>query len=404
MKFKYKAHKPGEEVFIQGEIEAGDKFHLSRQMRDQGLILIAAIPVSNKWFDFSKINELVVTVKLHDLVTFVNNLSAMLSAGLSLSRSLDVLGRQTRNIKFKRVIGELVKSIAEGKSLSVSMFGYPKIFSPVLVAMVAAGEESGNLPQSLKTVGDQMEKTYMLRRKIKGAMTYPGVILTAMLAIGFLMLTFVVPTLVSTFKEFNVQLPLSTRVIIGLSEILSNYWGVFLVSLTITAAVIYRILITIKGRRFIDFLLLHLPFVSGIVKEVNSATMARTLSSLIGTGVNMVESLDITARVLQNSYYKNVVILARDGVQKGDSLSGFFQKEENLFPILVGELTEVGEETGKLPEMLANVATFFENEVEAVTKDMSTIIEPILMIIIGLFVGFFAISIIQPIYSITEAI
>ena len=404
MKFKYKAHRPGEEKFIEGEIDAADKFHLSRQMRDQGLILISAVELGCKWFDFSKINEIVVTVKLHDLVTFANNLSAMLSAGLSLSRSLDVLGRQTGNMKFKRIIGEVVGGIAEGKSLGVSMSMHPNVFTPVFVAMVAAGEESGNLPQSLKIVGGQMEKTYMLRRKIKGAMAYPGVILSAMLVIGFLMLTFVVPTLVSTFKEFNVPLPLPTRIIIGLSEILSNYWGTALLALAIFIFGLYQIAKTIKGKRAIDYLILHLPFVSGIVKEVNSATMARTLSSLISSGVNMVESLDITKKVLQNSYYKEVIAKAREGVQKGDSLSGFFQREERLFPILVGELIEVGEETGKLSEMLANVATFFEDEVEAVTKDMSTIIEPVLMILIGVFVGFFAISIIQPIFSITEAI
>ncbi|MBI3632754.1 MAG: type II secretion system F family protein [Candidatus Vogelbacteria bacterium] len=404
MNFKYKAHRPGEEKFIEGEIEATDKFHLSRQMRDQGLILVSAVAVVSKWFDFDRINELVVIVKLHDLVTFANNLSAMLFAGLSLSRSLDVLGRQTRNVKFKRIIGQLIQNIADGKSLSVAMSQHSKVFSPVFVAMVAAGEESGNLPQSLKIVGEQMEKTYMLRRKIKGALAYPGVILTAMFAIGFLMLTFVVPTLVSTFKEFNVQLPLSTRTIIALSDVLSNYWGATLVLFFLFISFLYWSARTKRGKRLIDYLLLHVPFISGIVKEINSATMARTLSSLIGSGVNMLKSLDITEKVLQNSYYKEVLVKAREGVQKGDSLSGFFQRDEKLFPILVGELTEVGEETGKLPEMLANVATFFENEVEAITKDMSTIIEPILMIIIGLFVGFFAISIIQPIYSITEAI
>lgn len=404
MQFKYKAHKANEENFIEGEIEAEDKFHLSRQMRDRGVVLISAEQKGGKWFDFTRLNEVVVTIKLHDKVTFANNLSAMISAGLSLSRALEVLERQTKNVKFKRAIHEILTGINSGTSLSDSMLKFPNIFSDVFVAMVAAGEESGQLPQSLKILGDQMEKTYILQRKVRGAMVYPAVILIAMFIIGFLMLTFVVPNLISTFKEFNVELPISTQVVIFISDLLVNYWVYTLVMVGLLVFAIYKILHTKMGKKVFDFTILHIPMISGIVKQINSATTARTMSSLIASGVSMVGSLDITTRVLQNSYYKNVLIKAREGVQKGEPLSGFFQHDEKLFPILVGELTEVGEETGKLADMLANIATFYENEVESITKDMSTIIEPVLMIFIGIFVGFFAISMIQPIYSITSAI
>jgi type IV pilus assembly protein PilC len=404
MKFYYKAHKPEDGTFAEGEIDAEDKFHLSRQMRDQGLVLISADTVDKRWFNFDRLNESVVIISLHDKVSFANNLSAMISAGLSLSRALDVLGRQTRNLKFKRALKEILKDVNGGLSLSDCLAKFPSIFSTVFVAMVLAGEESGNLPQALKLIGDQMEKTYMLRRKVRGAMAYPMIIFIAMIIIGGLMLTFVVPTLVSTFKEFNTELPVSTQFVIALSNIFVNHWPYVLLGALISIIAIYKILHTTRGRHFFDFIILHIPVISGITKQMNSATTTRTLSSLIVAGVNMVESLDITAKVLQNSYYKDVLVRARDGVQKGDSLSGFFQHEEKLFPVLVGELVEVGEETGKLSEMLSNVATFYENEVEAITKDVSTIIEPVLMIIIGLFVGFFAISMVQPIYSITTAI
>ena len=404
MKFLYKAHKPGEERLIEGEIDAPDKFSISRQMRDQGLILVLAEPKGTKWLDFQRINEIVVSVKLHDKVTFANNLSAMISAGLSLSRSLEVLERQTRNPKFKRALRTIIQDVNDGKSLSTSLAMFPNIFSPVFIAMVAAGEESGNLPNSLKIVGDQMEKTYTIQRKVKGAIMYPGVIMVAMIIIGILMLAFVVPNLVSTFKEFKVDLPLSTQFIINLSALVTDHGAYMLIVAVILATILYKWSKTKMGRRIVDFVVLHTPVISPIVKQVNTATTSRTLASLIASGVNMVESLDITARVLQNSYYKDVLLKAKDGVQKGDPLSVFFQHEEKIFPILLGELTEVGEETGKLSDMLANVATFYENEVEAITKDMSTVIEPILMVIIGLFVGFFAISMVQPIYSITNAI
>ncbi len=404
MKFRYKAHKPGEENFVEGEIEADDRFALSRQMREQGMVLVSAAPLNNKWLSWVHLNEIVATVSLHDKVTFANNLSAMISAGLSLSRSLDVLARQTRNVKFKKAIQDVWVDVNSGTSLSMSLAKFPNIFSTVFVAMVSAGEESGNLPGALKLIGDQMEKTYTLRRKVRGAMIYPGVILSAMFGIGFLMMIFVVPNLVSTFKEFNVELPLSTRMIMAFSDILVNYGAYFLVSVALAIFVVYKIYKTQRGKRSSDFLLLHLPLISGIVKQMNSATAARTLSSLISSGVNMVESLNITEKVLQNSFYKDVLIEAKEGVQRGEPLSGFFQRQEQLFPILVGELMEVGEETGKLPEMLSSVATFYENEVEQVTKDMSVVIEPVLMIVIGIFVGFFAVSMIQPIYSITSAI
>ncbi len=404
MKFKYKAHNPGEETFIEGEAEAVDRFALSHQMRERGLLLITADQIDGRWFDFERLNEAVVSVKLHDKVIFANNLGAMIAAGLSLSRALEILGRQTNNLKLKRTIGDILKDVNSGMALNGSLAKFPKIFSPVFIAMVAAGEESGNLPQSLRVVSDQMSKTYTLTRKVKGAMAYPAVILTAMIAIAFLMLTFVVPNLVSTFKEFNVELPFLTRVIIWLSDILASYWYYVFVGSTLLIYLFYRLFKTARGKRMFEYTILHLPFISGIVKQMNSATTTRTLSSLISSGVNMVEALDITARVVQNSYYKDVLIRARDGVQKGDSLSSFFQREQKLFPILVGELVEVGEETGKLSDMLSNVAVFYEDEVEALTKDMSTIIEPVLMIIIGLFVGLFAVSMIQPIYSITSSI
>lgn len=403
-RFKYKAHKPGEEKFEEGEIEAGDKFQLSRHMRDRGLILVSVDEVDGRWFNFDLINEYVVIIKLHDKVTFANNLSAMIGSGLSLSRSLDILHRQTKNPKLKRAIEEILEHVNSGLSLSASLAKFPNIFSAVFIAMISAGEQSGNLSQSLKILGDQMEKTYTLQRKLRGAMAYPTVIFMVMIVIGLLMLTFVVPSLVSTFKEFKVELPISTRIIIGISDFLVNYWQIFLIGSVFLILFVYKILQTERAKRISDYVILHIPLISGIVKQVNSATMARTLSSLIMSGVNMVDSLDITSKVLQNSFYRNVLLKAKDNVQRGDSLSGIFQNEDKLFPILVGEMVEVGEETGKLSEMLSNVAKFYEDEVDAITKDMSTIVEPFLMIIIGIFVGFFAISMIQPIYSITTVI
>lgn len=405
MKFKYKAHHPNEDKIIEGERESADKFSLSREMRDDGLVLVSATPASFVWkLNIEYLNELVATIKLHEKVIFANNLSAMISAGLTLSRSLAVLERQTKNLKFKKVIKALINDIDSGKSFNESLAKFPDVFSPIFTAMVAAGEESGNLAQSLKIIGEQLEKSYNLRRKVKGALAYPAVVIVAMLIIGVLMMTYVVPNLIATFREFKVELPLSTQIIMFTSDMLVNYGFYVFILAVIVGFALYKFIKTKKGRRVVDFIALRLPLIGGITAQMNTAIITRTLSSLLSSGVNMVRAITITESVANNSYYKDILRNAGDGVEKGLTLSSFFEGDEKLFPVLAGELTEVGEETGQLVKMLDSVANFYESEVDAITKDMSTIIEPALMVFIGIAVGFFAVSIIQPIYSLTSAI
>ncbi|MBI5449123.1 type II secretion system F family protein [Candidatus Gottesmanbacteria bacterium] len=405
MKFKYKAHRPDDDRITTGERDAVDKFALSREMRNDGLVLISAEPVSLMWkFDIEYLNELIVRIKLHDKVIFANNLSAMIGAGLTISRALGVLEKQTKNFKFKKVIQGLESDINSGKSFNESLSKFPDVFSPIFIAMVAAGEESGNLTKSLKIIGDQLEKSYNLRRKVRGALSYPAVVIAAMFFIGVVMMTYVVPNLVATFREFKVDLPIPTQIIMFTSDILVNYGSYVLVVAFIFTLILYKLLKTEKGGRFKNFVALHLPLIGNITREMNTAIIARTMSSLLASGVNMVRAISITESVAGNLYYKEVLREAQSGVEKGLTLSSFFEKNDNLFPVLAGELTEVGEETGQLVEMLENVANFYEGEVDAVTKDISTIIEPALMVFIGVAVGFFAVSIIQPIYSLTTAI
>lgn len=405
MKFKYKAHRPGEEKIIMGERESLDKFSLSREMRDEGLVLFSVEPVTLGFrLDIEYINELLARIKLHDKVIFANNLSAMITAGLTLSRALSVLERQTKNLKFKKVIQGLIEGVDNGKSFNESLTKFPDVFSPIFVAMVAAGEESGNLAQSLKIIGEQLEKSYNLRKKVRGALSYPAIVVLAMFIIGVLMMTYVVPNLIATFKEFKVELPFSTQIIVFVSDMLVNYGAYVLFSFIVLGFALYKLLRTQRGRRLMDSIILQLPLIGGITKQMNTAIIARTLSSLLASGVNMVRAISITQSVTGNSYYRDVLKEAETGVEKGLTLSSFLGSNDKLFPILAGELAEVGEETGQLVKMLENVANFYESEVDAITKDMSTIIEPALMVFIGLAVGFFAVSIIQPIYSLTTAI
>lgn len=404
MLFNFKAQNLLTKEIIEDSREAIDRLHLSQDLKKENFILLSAEEKTGGVSAFQKINEAIVRIKLHDKIVFASNLSAMMKAGLALSHSLSVLSRQTKNPKFKRVIDSLINDVNGGKPLSEAMAKFPKVFSAVMVAMVSAGEQSGDLPGSLKIVSDQMEKSYALRKKVKGALMYPSVVILAMIIIGILMLMFVVPNLTATFVEFKVELPLTTKIVISMSNFLRDNTFIFIGLISAGGFAVYKFHQTKRGKRSFDFLWLHMPLISGIVKNYNSAVTARTLSSLIASGVSMIESIEITSKVVQNSYYQEVLIEAGQGVSKGNPLSQFFQKRENLYPILVGEMALVGEETGKLSEMLLNIAVFYENEVEAITKDMSTIIEPFLMLMIGGAVGFFAVSMIQPMYAISSGV
>lgn len=394
-------NKAGEK--IEETREATDKFALYRDVRKEGLTVVSAQEVSKRKFNFS-LFSLFGRIKMSDKIIFAKNLGAMLEAGLSLSRALSIMERQTRNKKFKAVMQSLEDSVSKGQTMSDGMAKYPKIFSSLFVSMVRAGEESGNLTNSLKIVGLQMEKSYQLQKKIKGAMIYPAIIVVLMFAISVLALIFIVPTLTATFEGLGVELPISTRVVIFISNFLIN--NVILVSVfaIILVTVLGFLAKSKKGKRFIEWVLLHTPIFSGMVKEINSARTARTLSSLLSSGVDVVVALSITGEVLQNSYYKDVLSKAEESVKKGVLISDIFSKYEYLYPVLVAEMIHVGEETGKLSEMLLNMAVFYENEVEQKTKDMSTIIEPFLMVFIGIGVGFFAISMLAPTYSLVDAI
>jgi type IV pilus assembly protein PilC len=262
------------------------------------------------------------------------------------------------------------------------------------------GEEGGNLAETLRQVGSQMEKSYMLTKKIKGAMMYPSIIIFVMITIAILMMIYVVPGLTNTFKELKVPLPTSTKFIIAVSDFVSHH---YIITLGGFIGLVVGLILSVKtkiGSRVFDFVTIRLPVIGTIIKEGNSAQTARTLSSLLTSGVDLLLAVKITSDVLQNSYYKEVMIHSQATIEKGEPLSNVFVKEEKLYPLFVGEMMSVGEETGRMAPMLAGVATFYENEVEQKTKDLSTIIEPVLMVFIGASVGFFAISMIKPIYSI----
>lgn len=404
MKYSFKAQR-ADGTATEGEREAADRFALARDLRAEGLTvtqarLLEELKVKHRLHFPSPFGR----IKIKDKIVFTSSLAAMIGAGLSLARSLTILERQVANKKFKDVIASLGQKINGGEPFSAALEDFPDVFPPVFVAMVGAGEESGKLSQALEVVHQQLAKSYELERKVKGALIYPSIIVIVIIAIGILMMIFLVPSLTTLFRDLKVDLPLSTRVVIWVSDFLVNHTISFIIGLVLVITTGFRAARSQSGRRFLARVWLKTPGVGTIMKNLNAAVTMRTISSLISSGVSMLQALTITQKVLQNSFYQEVLVEAKVAVEKGALLSSTFKKYEKLYPVLVGEMTEVGEETGNLPGMLLKGAIFFEDEVEQATKNLSTVIEPALMVLIGIFVGFFAVSMLGPMYSLSETI
>ena len=402
--FKFKAEKTSGEQY-EAERTATDKFVLYQEIKREGdTVLYAEEVKAKKGFQIPGLGRLFSRVGMKEKIMFAHNLGAMLEAGLALSRALSVIERQTEKKGFKEVVQKISAGINRGITLSEAIKDFPAVFPPLFVSMVKAGEESGSLPKTLKSISTQMMNTYLLQKKIRGAMIYPAIIICVIIGISILMLTYVVPTMTSVFSSLNVELPWNTKLIIYASSAVTNH-TILVVTLLVGAAVLlYFSWQTPRGKRFIDAVILRLPVIKGIAQEANSARTGRTLSSLLSSGVEVLQALEITADVVQNSYFKEVLLGAIERVKKGESLSMVFSEHTKFYPAFVGEMVSIGEETGKLAEMLGNVADYYEEEVSQNTKDLSVIIEPVLMIVIGCAVGFFALSMLAPMYSLVNVI
>lgn len=400
--YKYKYIKEGEEKEETKEFQ--DKAALYMSIRSIGGSILSSEEVGAKGPAF-KLFSFKKGVKPAELINFAKNLAVMLDAGLSVSRAISILQKQSRNKNLISILEKINMSVNGGETLSQSLSTRPDVFSSLFVSMVKAGEESGKLGYSLRIVADQLEKSYLLSKKIKGAMIYPAVIVSVMVVIGIVLMIYMVPTLTETFKGLNIALPLPTRIIIAISDFLRT--NVLLTFGTLLAFVvgIFTSLKTKKGQNSFDFIVLHMPMIKTMSKEVNAARTARTLASLISSGVDIVSALNITSAVIQNHYFKKILDDAASQVQVGELLSASLSNSKgDLYPVFVGEMLSVGEETGKMTEMLENIAVYYEAEVDQKTKDLSTVIEPFLMVLIGIAVGIFAIAMMLPTYSLVDAI
>ena len=405
MKIFYTAKNYSGEV-KQGELDVQDERELAKQLRASGYILTSFKEIKSNEAGKIKTSFLnkFITISLTDKLMFARNLSVMISSGLPLSRAIKNISLQTKKKKFAQILNEVYDNIQAGNSFADSLIKYPGIFNDLFVNMIRVGEASGNLEEVLDILAVQIEKEHELLSKVKGAMTYPAVILVAMLAIGVLMLTYVLPKLTSVFSDMDVTLPASTMFVISISNVLKNH-GI-LVGVVFVGIIFFLrfFLMTKVGKKTLAFILINTPLVKNMVIKVNCSRFARIYSSLLRSGVSSVESLKILSQTLTNFYYQNAMKDGMAKIQKGITLSDIISKYPKIFPVLVPQMIQVGEETGKTETVLLKLAEFYEDEVTQLSKNMSSIIEPLLMIVIGSAVGFFAVSMLQPMYSIMENI
>lgn len=349
-----------------------------------------------------RINRKLLTIKLADRIFFTENLRVMIKAGLSLTESLQTIAMQTESKTFRQVIKEIQGYVESGNSLSESLAKYPKLFPSIFVSMIGAGELSGTMESALEQLTDQMQKDYELVSKIKGALTYPLVIVAATGLIGVGMMIFVIPQILSIFEEIGAdQLPLPTKILIGFSNFMTNYWYLAIL-FTVLFVVGFSYLIKTKSGKYAwHTILLKMWIVGPIIKKINLARFSRTLSSLIRTDIPIVQSLQITREIVGNVHYKAAIDTMQERLKKGDTISSVLKESPHLFPPLIVQMTAVGERAGTTDEMLTEISEFYEAQVSAVMNNMSSIIEPVLILFLGGAVGGIALAIITPIYALT---
>jgi len=346
------------------------------------------------------------SVPLTQKVFFTENLRVMIHAGLSMSEALNTLAMQAESKSFKRIIETVKDDVESGKSLSAGLSKFPKSFPDIYRSMIQVGEISGTLENVLGELTQQMKKDHKLRSKVKGAMTYPIVILIAMVGITIGLLVFVLPKLLGIFKEFGdtVQLPLATKILIGVSDFVQNN-GILSAVIVIAVVAMFMGFIRMPfGKNLFHWFLLKGPIIGPISRKVNLARFSRTLSGLLRTDIPVVQSLEITSQVVGNIHYHNAILDTSERIKKGATIAESLQAHVNVFPPLVVQMTFVGERSGTVDDLLADIADFYEAQVDQVLDNMSSIIEPVLILTLAFMVGGIALAVITPMYSLTQAI
>jgi type IV pilus assembly protein PilC len=383
-----------------GVVEARDVQGAAEQIRHMGLMLISLKRDSSSLLanllGFGWITNLT-------KVTFTKHLALMIQAGLPIDESIRILRDQATG-RFRKILAEILKAVESGRPLSEALTRHVGVFSELFIATVRAGELSGTLEGSFRDLAVQLTKSYDLNRKVRGAMVYPIIVIAAALGVGLGMSIFVLPRILTLFASITVKLPLSTRILMGFSGFLAKNWAPFFIALAAAIFGIWNLLQLRAVKPVTHAILLRLPIFGTMSRNFNLATFARTMATLLRSGISIGEAFQICSETIRNVRYKKALLKVKETIETGAPSSTVLEEFPHLFPPTATRMIAVGEHTGKLEETFSYLSEFYEDEVDSMTKNLSTIMEPVLLLLIGLAVGFVAIAVIMPVYNMINSI
>lgn len=403
MEFKYKAKTESGDI-QKGTVEADSRDEALSTLDSHSLTVVELqakkdIPIYEREFDIPFLHR----VSQRDLVVFSRELATLVGGEVAIVEALRSLSRQVSNPRFKTVISEVAQDVKGGEALSKALSRHDEVFSDFYINLVKSAEASGTLNETLNYLADYQERRYETISNIRGAMMYPAFVLAATLVIGVLTMIFIIPQLTDIFSGPDVTLPLPTKILITISNFLRSYWYVALGAFGGGAYGFWKWIHTEEGRKKWHKALLHMPYFGKIFRKFYLSRLASNLSTLLKGGISIIQTLEISSQVIGNEVYKNILLEAKEQVRVGKSISSVFTYYEEVPPMFT-EMVKVGEKSGNMGEMLGKLSNFYRKEVDRIIERLSEIIEPVLIIILGAGVAFLAISIIMPIYNMTQAI
>lgn len=386
-----------------GIVEADSEIQASETLTSRGYSIISLQEITHRQLGSFSLLDFLNRVTVKDVVVFSRQFSVMISASVPVVEALKVIASQSEKGKLKQIIAEISDEVNSGETLSGAFAKRPKLFSNFYISVVKSGEQSGKLDEALNYIADEMEKDYDMSSKIKGAMIYPTFVVVMMVAIGFLMMIFVVPKLTSIITEAGGELPTPTKILIAISSFLTAYWWVVIGGL-IALIVGFRLYLKSKaGRRQFDYIILHLPIFGPLLRMIYLVRFTRSMNTLIIGGVNISSSLKVAGEVVNNTYYQELITQTIVEVQGGNSICTVFMKSKEI-PAMVSQMMLVGEKTGKLDVVLERITTFYNREITTLLAGLMSLIEPALMVAMGLGVGIMVAAILLPMYNVVSQI
>jgi type IV pilus assembly protein PilC len=399
--FQYKARDKNEVTFS-GLVEATSEAEAVEMLKERELTVIFVKPEKN---EKSKAGFSLVLgrVKPKDVVIFSRQFAVLISANVPVVQSLKIVVDQTESVKLKIAVSQVADEIDAGTRLSEALGKHPKIFSNFYVSVIRSGETSGKLDEVLTYLADEMEKDYDMTSKIKGAMIYPIFVFCGLTGVGVVMMVFVVPKLTAILTETGAELPFATKVLIGMSGFMTSYWWILVIIFGGLAFGVRMFYQTASGRKTIDYLKLRLPVFGHLFQMIYLVRFTRSMQTLIIGGVNITKSLKITADVVSNEIYKDLIEQTVKEVEDGNSISNVFS-QSNQIPKMVSQMMSIGEKTGKMDIILQRITEFYSREINNIVANLMTLMEPIIMVVMGVAVGLMVAAIIMPMYNMAQSV